>query len=206
MRKFTRRAAVAATALVATVGFTATTASATSAVTFTASPGGPFTATAQNPTLSVPAATLQCDTSAAAGSIKSGSGLSGTGIADINSLDFQGCTFLGIDFEVDLGGLPWKLNAESEDASGRVTGSITGITAKISDPTGSCSADFAGPEGASSTATVTGYFDNGSGDLVINDGDLTAYNADCLGLINDGDNATFDASYPVTPTQSIHQD
>ncbi|MGY1439198.1 hypothetical protein [Streptomyces reniochalinae] len=205
MRKFTRRAAVAAVAAVAALGFSAASAAATSAGTWTVTPGGAFSANASQPTLSVPNAQLVCSSSDAGGDLKTGSGNAGAGLGTIDSLTFTGCSLAGISFDVTVSS-PLSINAESVDAGNpdRVTGSISGITASISDADGLCSASFAGPDGGD--ATVTGYFDNATHQLVINGGNLQATDADCLGLINAGDSATFNAAYDTDPAQTITAD
>ncbi|MEW2218563.1 hypothetical protein AB0939_04500 [Streptomyces sp. NPDC006990] len=205
MRKFTRRVAVAAVAATAALGFSAASAAATSAATWTVTPGGSFSANAANPTLSVPNADLFCDSSDASGSLKTGSGNAGAGLGSISSLTFSGCSLAGISFDVTVSS-PLSINAESVDSADpdRVVGSISGITASISDPDGLCTASFAGPGGAD--ATVTGYFDNSTHQLVINGGNLEATSANCLGLINTGDSATFNAAYDTDPAQTITAD
>ncbi|MFF8281481.1 hypothetical protein ACF1DY_23630 [Streptomyces albus] len=205
MRKFTRRAAVAAVAATAALGFSAASASATSAVTWTVTPGGAFSADAANPTLSVPNADLFCDSSSAAGTLKTGSGNAGAGLGSINNLTFSGCSLAGISFSVDVSS-PLSINAQSVDPNNpnRVIGTISGITASISDADGLCTASFAGPGGGK--ATVTGYFDNSTHQLVVNGGNLQATEADCLGLINAGDSATFNAAYDTDPAQTITAD
>ncbi|MFI8848667.1 hypothetical protein ACIGW3_00440 [Streptomyces sp. NPDC053499] len=205
MRKFTRRAALAAVAATAALGFSAASASATSAVTWTVTPGGSFSAHAANPTLSVPNADLYCDSSDASGTLKTGSGNAGAGLGSIDTLTFSGCSLAGISFDVTVSS-PLSINAESVDPNNpdRVVGSISGITADISDPDGLCTASFAGPGGG--PATVTGYFDNTTHQLVINGGNLEATEANCLGLINTGDAATFNAAYDTDPAQTITAD
>lgn len=207
MRRTTRSALVAVTALTAALGFTAASASATTqAATWTAAPGGDIVGTADTPTMEVPAMTLSCESSEATGTVKSGSGLEGAGIADITGLTFAGCTLPGLSFDVTMSGFPFKLNTESVDPDNpdRVIGNLSGIEAHIEDSTGLCTADFAAPDG--SAATVEGYYDNSTGELVINAGNLTAANADCLGLLDDGDAADFQATYAVDPAQTITLD
>ncbi|WP_369206629.1 hypothetical protein [Streptomyces sp. PU-14G] len=205
MRKFTRRAAVAAVAATAALGFSAASAAATSAGTWTVTPGGAFSANASQPTLSVPNAQLVCASSDAGGDLKTGSGNAGAGLGSIDSLTFSGCSLAGISFDVTVSS-PLSINAESVDPSNpdRVIGSISGITASISDADGLCTASFAGPGGGD--ATVTGYFDNATHQLVVNGGNLQATEANCLGLINAGDSAIFNAAYDTDPAQTITAD
>ncbi|MEV6399470.1 hypothetical protein AB0M39_32570 [Streptomyces sp. NPDC051907] len=189
---------IATAALAAALGLTVTSASATSLATWTVTPGGGFTALAVNPTLSVPAATLQCASSAASGTLATGSGNAGANIGQIADLSFDQCSVAGIDFEVTSTGFPWGLNVSEVSASDpdAVDGSITGVRAHISGSL--CEADF--------TGSVTGYYKNGTKQLVINAGTLVASNADCLGLINDGDAALFEAAYDVTGNHTITKD
>ncbi len=192
----------------AAVGFTVSSASATAQATWTVSPGGPFTAHSGDTQLEVPNAVLLCTDSDAAGSLQSGSGLDGAGIGTIDSLTFTNCSVAGVAFDVDTSSTPWDLNVTGVDPDNpdRVLGSITGIIANISDSSGLCSATFAGPGGATDEGTVTGYFDNSTSQLVVQDGDLTAYNANCLGIINNGDHAAFTGTYDVSPAQTITMD
>ncbi|QKW06255.1 hypothetical protein HUT18_07420 [Streptomyces sp. NA04227] len=199
MHTLARKIAVVAAAGGAALGLFATSASAGAQATWTVSPGGAITAHAQVPTLTVPAATLTCDSADATGSVKSGSGLDGAGIGQINSLTFDNCGLAGISFEVTTSNTPWALNVTGVNAANPdwVDGTISGITAHI-EGTG-CSADFSG--------TVTGRYQNDTGELVVDGGgDLTASNANCLGLINDGDVASFEAAFAVSPNQTITLD
>lgn len=209
MRRLTRSAAVAATALLAAVGFTVSSASATAQATYTVTPGGPFTAHSGDTQLGVPNAVLVCTDSDAAGTLKSGSGLDGAGIGTINSLTFTDCSVAGLLFDVDTSiTLPWDLNITGADPGNpdRVLGSITGIVAKIADQDGICTATFAGPGGPTDEGEVTGYFDNATSQLVVQDGNLTAHDANCLGIINNGDHAAFTGTYDVSPPQTITLD
>ncbi|MDJ1137557.1 hypothetical protein [Streptomyces iconiensis] len=205
MRKFTKRAAFAAVAATAALGFTAATASATTADTWTVAPGGAFTATASNPTLSVPNATLKCTSSTATGTLKTGSGNAGAAIGNIATLKFTGCSLAGINFNVTVAN-NLKINANSVSTTNpnQVVGSVSGVTASIADTGGMCSATFAASGGG--PATMTGYYDNSTHRLVINGGNLKATSANCLGLINAGDSANFNASYLTNPNQTITKD
>jgi hypothetical protein len=200
MRQISKATAVAATALAAVVGFGTTQASA--AGTWTVSGGGSFTAKATTPTLkdTTTGATLSCTSSSAAGSAPNGTGLSGTPIATISSVSWVSCTGpLGISFSVTAKNLPWSLNATSYNAStGTTTGSLTGVEASISGTL--CSASFAGTS-ATSPATLTGTYVNSTHTLTISGGNLHAWGVSgCLGLINNGDAASYSAAYVVTPS------
>ncbi|AUG81156.1 hypothetical protein CFP65_6503 [Kitasatospora sp. MMS16-BH015] len=205
MRKLTKTSMVAAAALTAALGMTA---SATAAGTWTATPGGAWTAKATSPKL-VDTATgtqLSCASSSAAGTLGSGSGLNGTGISSITSVSWTSCTGpLGITFAVTAQGLPWSLNAVSYNATtGVTTGNITGVKAHISGA--GCTADFAGAT-STSTATLNGTYNNSTHTLSLSGGNLHAYNVSgsCLGLLNSGDAGNYTANYVLAGAQTITQ-
>jgi hypothetical protein len=198
VRKLTKSTIVAGAALAAAVGFSTSPASA--AGTWTVTGGGAFTAVATNPILTDTntGTQLKCTKSNAAGTAPNGTGLSGTAIASISSVTWTSCSGpAGITFTVTAQGLPWKLNAASY-SGGVTTGTLTGVKAHIS---GLCNADFQGPT-AGSTATLTGKYTNSTHTLTISGGNLKAYNVSgiCLGLINNGDSATYSANYVVSPS------
>lgn len=201
MRTLIKSGVVATAALAAAVGVA--TSPAAAAGTWTVTPGGAWTATATTPTLkdTTTGTTLTCASSSAAGVLKTGSGNAGTGISTITSVSFVTCKGpLSITFTVAAQGLPWALNAVSY-ASGVTTGTITGVKAHIS---GACNADFNGPT-LGSTATLNGTYTNSTKTLSITGGNLKAYNVSglCLGLINNGDAATFTANYVLAAAQTI---
>ncbi|MEU0368750.1 hypothetical protein ABZ070_00525 [Streptomyces sp. NPDC006283] len=197
MRRIARNAVIASAAFAAALGMTVTSASATSLATWTVTPGGSFTAVAENPTLTVPAATLDCASSHASGSLATGSGNPGEGIGTITTLTFEDCSVIGITFDVTTKSFPWSLDATAvSSVPNAIDGSITGVDASISGS--GCVADF--------TGAVTGHYKNDTKELVINGGSLVASNADCLGLINDGDEALYEAVYAVSGGHTITQD
>ncbi|WP_441248894.1 hypothetical protein [Kitasatospora sp. McL0602] len=204
MRKLTKTTVVAAAALTAALGLTV--GSATAAGTWTATPGGAWTAKATSPKLTDTrtGTQLSCSSSSAAGTLGSGSGLSGTGISSITSVGWTGCTGpLGITFSVTAQGLPWALNAATYNSTTGVTsGTITGVKAHISGA--GCTADFGGPT-SGSTATLNGTYTNSSHTLSLSGGDLHAYNVSgsCLGLLNNGDASNYVANYVLNGAQTI---
>ncbi|MFC8449203.1 hypothetical protein [Kitasatospora sp. NPDC057223] len=204
MRKFTKSGLVVAAAFTAAAGLAASPASA--APTWSTSPGGAFTAKALSPKLTdtKTGTKLTCTSSAAAGNIAVGSGLSGVAIATITSVSWASCSGpLGITFTVTPQGLPWTLNALSYNAAtGTTTGTLTGVKAHISGA--GCTADFYGPT-STTAATLTGTYTNSNSTLTLSGGDLHAYNVSgtCLGLINNGDAATYNAGYALAAPQAI---
>nr|WP_203643558.1 hypothetical protein [Streptomyces sp. SID14478] len=172
-----------------------TQASAGALATFTVTGGGAYTAEAVNPTLSVPATQLQCDSSDASGTIKNGSGLAGAGIGTVSNISFNNCNVAGIGFDVTPGTLPWSINLDNMSGTDEAHGTIGGISATI---TGiGCDATFSG--------TVEGYYQNSTHTLhVTGGGSLAAQaGASCLGLINEGDHADFVGDYVLDQTPVV---
>jgi len=136
--------------------------------------------------------TLNCDSGTARGSGTVGTGKPGAGIASIDgpSTTWNNCVGpLGL--ELDPHGVgPWALNANSY-AGGVATGNISNITANITNPDDQCSFTV--------TGTVDATYTNSSQNLtVIPNPTLNISGVSgCFGLINDGDLASFAATYNV---------
>jgi hypothetical protein len=205
VHKIAKTSMVAAAALTAAVGLTVSPASASATATWTVTPGGAFTATASSPTLTDTSTgtQLKCTSSAAAGSLVTSSS-DGVGLASISSVTWSSCTGpIGITFAVTAQGLPWKVNAVSYNSStGTTTGTLTGVKAHISGS--GCTADFGGAT-SGSTATLNATYVNSTKTLTISGGNLHAYNVSglCLGLMNNGDAATYSAKYVLASAQTI---
>ncbi|WP_405939799.1 hypothetical protein OG338_26870 [Streptomyces sp. NBC_00726] len=196
MNTLARRAALVTAAAAAALGMAVTTASAGTTSSWSATPSGAYTAHADYPTLDVPLANLVCDSSDVNTGDINASSATGANMATITDIDFTNCTVAGLSFDVTMTATPWTINVTGVDPANanQVKGNVTGIAAHIEGF--GCSADFAGK--------VYGYYDNSSGDLVI-DGtgtELTAIDADCMGLVNIGDVALFNASYHVDVTST----
>ncbi|WP_232837877.1 hypothetical protein [Streptomyces atratus] len=196
MNTLARRAAVVTAALGAAIGMTVSTASAGTATTWTVTPSGAYTAHADFPTLEVPLASLECESSDVTAGVLQASSSTGNSIGSINDIIFTNCTVGGIPFDVTMKTKPWLINVVQPNASNSnwVDGTVSSISAHISGI--GCSADF--------TGKVYGHYQNNTGDLVIDGSgaDLVASNASCLGLINNGDVASFNASYHVAVTST----
>ncbi|WP_371502334.1 hypothetical protein OG871_34995 [Kitasatospora sp. NBC_00374] len=204
MRKTVKGALVAAAALSAAAGLALAPATATTTATWTASPGGAWTAKAASPKLTDTrtGTKLTCSSSAAAGVLApTGDGLP---ISTITSVTWASCTGpLGITFSVTAQNLPWGINALTYNSTtGVTTGTLTGVKAHISGA--GCTADFAGPT-STTPATLTGTYNNAGNTLTVSGGDLHAYNVSgsCLGLLNNGDPATYNAAYVLSAPQVI---
>ncbi|GGF37437.1 hypothetical protein GCM10011519_08720 [Marmoricola endophyticus] len=148
-----------------------------------------FTGTAGSISFTTPGADLSCGGGTAGGTLNLGTS-DGTGIADISSASFSDCVGpLGIPLDVTQTG-DWTLNATG--TPGAVTdGSITGVSAHVSNPDGQCDFDV--------TGAVDGNFDSANQQLNVTSGNvLTLSNVNgCFGILNDGDTADFSATYDV---------
>ncbi|BFV60328.1 hypothetical protein KCMC57_up54320 [Kitasatospora sp. CMC57] len=206
MRKHVKGALVAAAGLTAAVGLTFAPSAATGSTTatWTASPGGAWTAKAVSPKLTdtKTGTKLTCTSSAAAGTLAPTS--NGLPISSITSVSWSSCSGpLGITFAVTPLNLPWSLNALSYNAAtGVTTGNLSGVKAHISGA--GCTADFAGPT-STTAATLTGSYNNSTNTLTISGGDLHAYavSGSCLGLLNNNDPAVYNAAYVLSAPQVI---
>jgi hypothetical protein len=204
MRKLSSKAitgtAVTGAAFAAVMGLAAGPAFALTPVVTGSSSTGAITATASTPTLTdtTTGTKLTCTSSNAVGNVPNGTH---TPIGTISSVTFATCKGpAGITFTVSAAGLPWTLNATgTTNSSGVTAGSLTGVRATLS---GLCNATFAGTGGSTTGATLTGNYNNGTHTLTLNGGSLKAYSVSglCLGLINNGDLATFNAAYVVSPS------
>ncbi|OLF13616.1 hypothetical protein [Actinophytocola xanthii] len=201
--RLTALLAVGASALTAVV-VAATPASA--AAPWTITPGGPANGVAGTTNLTVQDADgntleMSCASSTAGVVLESGE-VPGPLLATIpeeGGIEFQDCLLAGlITFEVDQVG-DWTINGVSYDAAtGVTTGTIDGVEANVSGP--GCSATVAG--------SVNGTYTNDTDVLrVLPDFTLTVTfvdaTDDCLGLLHEGDQASFDGAYEVTPDQTI---
>ena len=141
---------------------------------------------------------LNCVSGTAPGSTTVGTGLSGTGIATIDGANttWTSCTGpLGLAFTVSGAGT-WTLNATGPTANGSTPGTITGASAAVNDP-GICSFNVNGG--------VTGSYTNSPPTLNVaaDSSTLTISNVNgCLGIINEGDSATFVGSYSIAANDS----
>lgn len=192
--------ALAAGAALVTTAVLAGPASADPA-TWTVTPGGAFTGAAGETILTTESGIeLFCVSSTAAGTAASGTGLSNplATIPDGPGVEFNDCQGpFGLTFTVDHIGT-WHLNGASYDGSDVTTGTLDDITANISGP--ACEATV--------TGSVNATFTN-STDVLSVAPDLTLTisfvdpNNDCLGLITQGETASFDGDYTITPGLTV---
>ena len=188
------------------LGLGTATAMATTAATWTITPGGAVTGAAGQTTLkdTKTGTVLKCKSSATKATLKKGSRQTNP-IGKITSVTFTSCTGPGgLHFTATTSASkahPWKLNASSFK-NGVTKGTITGVTAALSG--NGCTATVAGTN-AKSPGKVTGSYSNSTHVLSVSGGNLHVWNVSsgCLGLINTGDGSTFAGGYKIKPPQTI---
>ena len=205
MRKPLTAAVLALASAGLAVGLSATTALATTAITWSVSPGGTIAGSAGTTTVkdTTSGLTVTCTSSTVAGSLKKGTGLNGAGIGTITSMNFNNCSVDGLTLSLSSGTVAWKFNAASYKSP--VThGSITGIHFVIS--SSECSAVIDGTSGTAHNGKVKVTYSNKTGKLtVLAAGDnLHVWNVNgCLGAIANGDSGTISSVYTLSPKQII---
>jgi hypothetical protein len=179
---------------------------ATTAATFTVSPGGAATASGTAQVKDTTTGTIaKCTSLKLDATLKKGSGLKGAKIGSITgpSSAFTGCKIGTIAVTVVASGFPWYLNATSY-ASGVTTGTITGIDL-VATATG-CSATLDGTAAGADNGKVKVKYTNSTGKLAIlsTGGNLHDWAVSgCLGLENNGDPQDASGTTTVSPTQTI---
>ena len=167
MRKRLAAALVSGGAIVLSLSLGATTASATSANTWTVSPGGSLSGTGTAQVKDTKTGTVaKCKTIKLAGTLKKGKGLSGTGIGSVTKASFSGCTIATISITVTIGqgSLPWKVNALSYKG-GVSTGDIVGVDLVATAP--GCSATLDGTAAGANNGTTKITYTNSTGKLAL---------------------------------------
>jgi hypothetical protein len=206
MRKRLTAAFLSSGVAAVALGFGAATAMATTATTWSITPGGAVTGAAGQTTLkdAKTGTVLKCRSSATKATLKKGSGQANP-IGKITSVTFTSCTGPGsLHFTATTSASqtrPWKLDA-STFKNGVTHGKITGVTAALSG--NGCTATVAGTS-AKSPGTVSGSYSNTTHILTVSGGNLHVWNVSsgCLGLINSGDGSTFVGKYTIKPPQTI---
>jgi hypothetical protein len=210
MRRFRTGTLFAGVAAAAAIGLSSPPAFA---ATWTVSGGPSFTATSTNlGSIDVSTgATFTCSSSTIKGSVTDGTGLAGDGIAIITSAAFGDSTNTCTGTFSSRGtfalhpGTTWSFNAASYDsASGTTSGAISGVDLdfNFSNLFGTCNAELTG-----SLGNVT--YNNSTGQLVISQDStphLTypkASGPGCAGIWRAGDQATFQATFLVSPRLQI---
>jgi hypothetical protein len=199
------RIAVSITTAIMTVALGAGPAAA--AVTWSVTPGGPFTGHAGTTKLkdTTDGNSLDCSSSVLSGRVKSGSGLSGANIGSITGGGkFTGCTGqFPLGYTITLRGLPWHVSVTS-DHSGVIHGTISHIEITASLP--ACHFTIDGTAGGAFDGIVQFSYSNSAHTLKLlpTGTNLRYYKVSgCAGLINRGDSAAYLASYTLSPGQTI---
>jgi hypothetical protein len=215
-RQLIRLTSVALPATVIAVGLVAPHASAgqepavvphSLATTWTVSPGGTFTGSADTSLFqdTTTGATVTCTSANMTGALKSGSGLVGKALGKISSLTFSKCSVAGLGFSLSSGTVDWLLNAVSYNATSNSTsGTIIGVRFTLSGA--NCSAVVTGTSATATNGTVKIRYTNKTGRLKIltTGGNLQVWDVTgCVGLFNNGDTSSVGSCPAVTPKQTI---
>ncbi|WP_327371378.1 hypothetical protein [Streptomyces sp. NBC_01217] len=213
MRSIIKRSLFATAVAAAAFGLTATSASATAQASWTVvnpNANGSFAASLKAGTTAdlldiSTGQSVACYSATASGSATNGVHPDGTNLAQINTATFGDAVSdpcdgpLGSAFSA-VANAPISLNASSY-SGGVTSGTLTNVNVTITGDTlfGVCTATISGSAGNAS-------YNNATGELTINNGTgLTISDVDnCAGLMNDGDTASFSATYvlddPITVT------
>jgi hypothetical protein len=205
------RTYVGAVALAVTAALAASPAatSAAAATTWTVRPGGQITAMAGTTTLAdtPTGATVPCESSRMSGKLKAGSGLPGSGIGSLTMAMYSLCQGGPFPATVTAHGLPWRLNLTSYDRrTGVAQGTISHLQINYAPSALQCTAAIKGTSAAAPDGVAAVSYASRTGILKVlsTGGDLHWYHVrKCAGIIRDGDDATFSASYTISPRQII---
>lgn len=142
--------------------------------------------------------TLTCASGTAPGTTKVGSGLSGTGIGHVNGpkTTWKTCKGPGGLVFTVTGAQSWSINAKSY-SSGVTSGNITNIKATVTDP-GVCT--------FTATGSVNIKYSNSTHILAVPGGPTLSISgvSGCLGIINNGDHASFTAKYALKANNTAY--
>jgi len=203
------RAIIAGAAAAIALGPGATAAVATTAATWTVTPGGPATATLHHPGLAIFAdltanAYLDtCRTSHLTATLHPGAGQPGRGIGQVTGLSLSRCfdrtTYTSSRY-------PWHLTALSyHPATGTTTGRLSGIHLAYSTPgTPPCAGIVDGTSATAHNGTIRFRYHNATHTLTFTrGGTLHLYHNTCPAPWHNGDQLAFGGSYTLTPAQAI---
>jgi hypothetical protein len=204
MRKGITAALLSGGAMALSLGLGLTTASATTAATWSVSPGGTSSISGSAQVKDEATGTVaKCTKVTLTGTLKSGTGLSGTKIATVTAASFTGCTIATIAITVKTEDLPWAVDALTYNASkGQTTAKLVGVELAASAP--GCDATLEGTTAKNGFTKFT--YTNSSGKLALlgPGGNLEAAGVSgCFGLINNGDKQQASGSTTVSPKQTI---
>ncbi|WP_405939800.1 hypothetical protein OG338_26875 [Streptomyces sp. NBC_00726] len=184
MKRRTRRsAAVVAAALAVALGTAVAPAAAGTASVRTLSPPGPYIAHSYDLTAQM-AGAMTCDYSEAGGWLAA----TGPVVADVSSFMATNCAIVGMPVDLLVTSSPWQVVAQGPSTSNPNVDLVLvqGVAIHVEGPI--CSVDL--------TGSLDGAFDTTTDVLTVDD-QLSASDADCLGLVNDGDLVPVTATYQV---------
>ncbi len=140
---------------------------------------------------------LGCDSGTASGSVKLGSGLSGTALGSITGSTWTNCVGpAGLKLAVTQVGT-WNINATGTTSSTGVTaGTISNITANVSDSAGACKFTVTGTVKAAVTTTATKQLLKVKPTQALKVSNVSG----CFGQISNGNTASFGATYKIAAT------
>ena len=209
MRSGIRSVALAGGAAAVVIGLAPAT-FATTALTWTVSPGGAWAAVQSGKFTLTDTTTGQSLTCLdhTTGSFKTGTGLPGGRLGSITSLTLTSCKLPDRSaVTLTAGDFPWFLNAVNYKPGvkgGTSVGHVKGIHATIAGT--SCDATVDGSSATANDGSTLFHYHNSLVKLKIEplQSHLHAYGVTgCTGVLNNGDPITFDGAYLVTPAQTI---
>lgn len=186
-----------------------TTALATTATTWTITPGGAVTGTAGKTVVTdtTTNAQMTCTSSSVEATLKSGTGRKNP-LGQITAAAYNNCTAAGVGASITTSASstnPWHLSGGTY-SSGVTHGRLGNIQTSfsITGPTGTCSGIVAGMN-ATTPGFVKVTYHNSTGVLTTGGGNLHAWNVtgNCLGAIATGDPLTSVGHYKISPAQTI---
>ena len=221
MRKLIRTAMTAGAVVATAAALTAVPASAAPA-TYSVSPGGAVTAVNDGPVVAFEAVTqvpLVCQEATAEADVNGGAAVPGEGIATLNDVDFSWpgmpndwCIANGnIPTRVTALNLPYTLDATGKAGADTTDGRLIGVKFELYAPSLPCTSVVGGPsgndgyiEGTHTNPSVSGAPStlslNGANNLEV----LSTTGSGCAGLIGVGHGAVLNATFNLTPGQTIN--
>lgn len=208
MRKRLGTILTASGATALAISLSATSVLASTASTWTVTPGGSLSGVSNRIVLTDTkmGSVLTCTSSTAAGTAKSGSGLTNP-LATLSKVTFANCTGpAGLTYSLQASDFPWPLNGTSY-SSGVAKGTISKIHASLKGTDNNCTATIDGTTATADNGMVVVKHNNTvPKNLVVlaSGGNLHAYHVtSVLCLLRSGDPITISTTYTLTKGQTI---
>jgi hypothetical protein len=182
---------------------------AASVTTWTARPGGAFTAISGKIILTdTPTGAMNsCASSRMSGTLKAGSGLPGARMGSLAAAMYALCSGGPFAATVTARGLPWRLNLTSYDRrTGVARGTISHLQIAATTSFTPCTAVIKGTSGTAPDGVMPVSYTSKTGILKVlpTGGNLHWYHVhNCAGIFRNGDAATLSASYVISPRQTV---